>query len=165
MEKTPTLLMKELKYIQSEVDRLHKEDTERSFAPLNENMEFKYDTGYSYEDNRATIKNLQKEELRIKSALARFNSVTRAQGLNLTIAEALVRISQLQNEIKILTELSKKPEYSETAIGGYGSNKTVTNKINYDQNRVIEDLVNAQRELSAIQIAVDKTNLTTPIEY
>ena len=30
---------------------------------------------------------------------------------------------------------------------------------------VIEDLKKLQKELSAIQIAVDKTNLTTPIEY
>lgn len=91
--------------------------------------------------------------------------MTKAYGLELTIAEALVRIGQIKNEIKVLSGLSTKTEYTETSIGDYGSNKTVTNKINYDQNKVIEDLKALQKELSAIQITVDKTNLTTPIEY
>lgn len=165
MQKTPTLLMKELNYLQSEAERLYKEDLERSFAPLDENMKFKYDTGYSYENNRKELKKIHDEELKIRSALAKFNSVTKAIGLDLTIAEALVRIGQLKNEIKVLTTLSKKTEYTETAVGNYSNRKTVTNKINYDQNKVIEDLKKLQKELSAIQIAVDKTNLTTPIEY
>ena len=165
MQKTPTLLMKELNYLQSEATRLYTEDAERSSAPLNEKMEFKYDTGYSYENNRKELERIYKEELKIRSALAKFNSVTKANGIDLTIAEALVRIGQLKNEIKVLTSLSKKAEYTETTLGGYSSKITVTSKINYDQNKVIEDLKKLQKELSTIQIAVDKTNLTTPIEY
>ena len=83
----------------------------------------------------------------------------------MTVAEALVRISQLQKEIKILTFLAKKTEYTEASVGGYISNKTVINKINYDQSKAIADLKKLQQELSRIQIAVDKTNLTAPIEY
>ena len=165
MKKTPTLLMKELKFLQSEEELLHLEDTERSFANLNEKMEFRYDTGYSYEKNREEMNKIYEQELRIRSALAKFNSITKVEGLDLTVAEALVRISQLQKEIKILTVLANKTEYTETSVGGYGSNKTVTNKINYDQSKAIADLKKLQQELSRIQIAVDKTNLTTPIEY
>ena len=150
MKNTPTLLMKELKFLQSEAERLHLEDTERSFAPLNEKMEFRYDTGYSYEKNREEMNKIYEQELRIRSALAKFNSITKVEGLDLTVAEALVRIGQFQKEIKILTVLA---------------NKTVINKINYDQNKAIADLKKLQQELSRIQIAVDKTNLTAPIEY
>ena len=165
MNKTPTLLMKELKSLQSEVERLYAEEKERSSAPLNEKMEFKYDTGYSYEANRKELDRLFKEELKIRSALAKFNSVTKVEGFDLTIAEALVRISQLKNEVKVLSSLARKAEYSETTLGGYSSAKTVTYKINYDQTKAVEDLKKAQKELSALQIAVDKTNLSTPIEY
>ena len=165
MQKTPTLLMKELKFLETEAERLHAEDVERSSAPVNENMEFKYDTGYSYENNRKEIEKINKEEMKIRSVLAKFNSVTKASGLDLTIAEALVRIGQLKEEIKVLSNLANKKEYSEVNVGGYGSSKTVTFKINYDQNKAIEDLRNLQRELSAIQIAVDKTNLTAVIKY
>ena len=165
MLRTPTLLMKELNYLRTEATRLHSEDLERSCAPIDDKNEYKYDTGYSYESNRQEIERINKEELKIRSALAQFNSVTKAYGLDLTIAEALVRIGQLKSEIKVLSGLANKAEYTETSVGGYSSNKTVTNKINYDQNKVIEDLKALQKELSAIQIAVDKTNLTTPIEY
>lgn len=164
MTKTPTLLMKELNFLQSEAIRIHTEDTERSYAPVDENMEYKYETGYSYENNRKELERINREELRIRSALAKFNSTTKAHGLDLTIAEALVRIGQLRSEIKVLTALACRTEYTETSVGGYSS-KTVTTKINYDQNKVINDLRNLQNELSAIQIAVDTTNLTTPIEY
>ena len=157
--------MKELKFLQSEAKRLHLEDTERSFASLNEQMEFRYDTGYSYEKNREEMKKIYEQELHIRCALAKFNRVTKIEGFDLTVAEALVRIGQLQGEIKILTDLATKTEYTETSVGGFGSNKTVTNKINYDQSKTIADLKELQQELSRIQIAVDKTNLTTPIEY
>ena len=77
MKKTPTLLMKELKFLQSEAERLHFEDTERSAAPLDEKMEFRYDTGYSYEKNREEMNKIYEQELRIRSALAKFNSTTK----------------------------------------------------------------------------------------
>lgn len=165
MKKTPTLLMKELHFLQSEAKRLYQEEMDRSYAPLDENMEFKYETGYSYEKNREELNKIFLEELKIKSALAKFNSVNKAQGLDLTIAEALVRIGQLKNEIKSLDMLASRSEYNECSVGYRNSQKTTTNKINYDQNKVINELRRCQKELSTIQIAVDKTNLTTFIEY
>ena len=111
------------------------------------------------------MKKIYEQELHIRCALAKFNRVTKIEGFDLTVAEALVRIGQLQGEIKILTDLATKTEYTETSVGGFGSNKTVTNKINYDQSKTIADLKELQQELSRIQIAVDKTNLTTTIEY
>ena len=166
LQKTPTLLMKELNFLTEEANRIYQEDAERSYAPVDENMEYKYETGYSYENNRKELERINKQELRIRSALAKFNSTTKAYGLDLTIAEALVRIAQLRVEIKALTTLANRTEYKETAVGGgYGLTKTITTRINYDQNKVINDLRNLQHELSTIQIAVDKTNLTTPIEY
>lgn len=165
MQKTPTLLMKELKFLETEAERLHTEDLECSSAPLNEQMEFKYDTGYSYENNRKEMKKIYEEEMKIRSALAKFNAVTKADGLELTIAEALVRISQLKNEIKVLTKLANQKEYTETELGGYNNTKTLTYKINYDQNKATQDLRALQKELSTIQIAVDKTNLTAIVNY
>lgn len=165
MLRTPTLLMKELNYLRAEASRLHQEDIDRSYAPINEKNEYKYDTGYSYENNRKEIERINKEELRIRSTLAKFNSVTKVKGLDLTIAEALVKIAQLKEEIRVLTRLANKQEYEEKSIGNYIGSQTITNKINYDQNKVITDLNKLQRELSAIQIAVDETNLTTQIEF
>ena len=140
MKKTPTLLMKELNYLQTEINRLYSEDLERSSAPLNDDLTFKYDTGYSYEKNRKEIAELYAQELKIKSILAKFNSVTKAIVLYLTIAEALVRICQLKSEIRVLTTLSRKKEYTETSVDRYGDGANLTTKITFDQNKVILDL-------------------------
>ena len=165
MLRTPTLLMKELNYLRTEATRLHSEDLERSYAPIDDKNEYKYDTGYSYESNRQEIERINKEELKIRSTLAKFNSVTKVKGLDLTIAEALVKIAQLKEEIKVLKRLADRREYEETAVGSYAASKAITTKINYNQNKVKIDLNKLLRELSAIQIAVDETNLTTQIEY
>ena len=165
MLKTPTLLMKELNYLRAKAQILNDEYLSRSYAPLNENMEYRYDTGYSYESNRKELERINKEELRIRSTLAKFNSVTKVEGLDLTIAEALVKIGQLKDEIKVLTRLANRTEYEETSVGSYAGSKAITTKINYDQNQVKIDLARLQKELSAVQIAVDQTNLTTQIEF
>ena len=55
-------------------------------APDFDKSDIKIDTGYSYENNRKELKKIHDEELKIRSALAKFNSVTKAIGLDLTIA-------------------------------------------------------------------------------
>ena len=163
MKKTPTLLfLKELKFFQEELKRLHEEDEERSYAPIKENMEFKYETGYSYENNRQKIKDLHDQELLIRSALAKFNAVTKVDGLDMTIAEALVKIAQLRDEIKVLTTMASRKEIF---LENHYPSATVTNRITYNQIKVREDLAKAQKELANIQMAVDKTNLTALVDY
>ena len=154
--------MKELKYLGEEVKRLYKEDEERSYAPLNENMELKYKTGYSYEHNHEEIHKLHAEELRIKSALAKYNSVTVIDEINMTIAEALVKMAQLKEEIKVLSPLADKSEIFKLQNYRYDEE---TYKIVYNQGKVIEDLRQLQRQLSKIQMAVDRINLTALVEY
>ena len=164
-KKSPTLLMKELVFLRNEAGRLHQEDIELSYAPLNESMEFKYDTGYVYENTRNRIKEIHSEELRIKSALAKFNSVTKVIGMDITIAEALVRIGQLREEIQALEYLAKQTEYKESRGSARYNESAQLSKINYNQQKVLEDLRANQKELTALQVAVDKTNLTAEVEY
>ena len=162
MRKTPALLMKELKFFREETKRLYKEDEERSFAPVDERLEHKYDTGYVYERNHEEIRRIHAEELRIRSALAKFNATTRVDGLDMTIAEALVRISQLKEEIKALMPLASKPLiYKGDSYRG----DEATYKINYNQEVVRHELGYYQRELAKIQMAVDTINLNALVYY
>ena len=162
MKKTPTLLMKELKFYREEITRLYKEDAERSYAPVNADMEYKYDTGYSYEKNRKKIREINEEEMKIRSALSKFNATTKVDGIDMTISEALVKISQLKDEVKQLMGLASRQEvFNEEHYGA----APITNKIIYNQVVVKEDLRKAQKELANIQIAVDRINLTALVEY
>lgn len=163
MKKTPTLLMKELKYYHEEVNRLYSEDQERSSAPINEKNEYKYETGYSYENNRREIERIHEEELKIKSALAKFNAVTKVDGLDMTISEALVKIAQLKEDIKVLMPLANRAEVFRKNDDFRSSAETY--KITYNQAKVRDDLRKLQKELTTIQMAVDRINLTALVEY
>jgi len=163
MKKTPTLLMKELGYIEAEILNLHNEDEKNSYAPLNEDLSFRYKNDYDYENVRNELSNLYQQELKIRSILAKFNTETKADGTDMSMQEALVRIAQLRGEIKILSKLANAKEYFDVK-GDYYSRTTVTNKVLYDISRATENLKEAQRELTTLQMAVDKTNLTTFID-
>lgn len=156
--------MKELNYIREEIEQINKVDMEQSSVPLNENMQYMYESTYSYSDNRAKVKELQAREMAIKSALACFNSVTKAEGLDMTIAECLVRIGQIKSEIKVLSYMAKVAEYDcGDLVDRYSQRNKSIHKIVYDQEMVKKDLRELQQELTRIQVAVDRTNLTTEV--
>lgn len=163
MNKTPTELMKELKYIKQEINRLHMNNRVASVIPLNKEMEPTFEIEYSYESYRNTIKELQARELAIKSALAKFNSTTKAHGMDLTIAEALVRIGQLTDEIGSITEMANRTSYY---IGNESYREGPINwKTQYNPSEVLEDLRGMQSELATLRMAVDRVNLTESVEF
>ena len=163
MQKTPTLLMKELTFLKKEAQRLYDAEEERSCAPVNDKMSFKYDTGYSYEDTRKELKRIHDDELRIRTALIKFNCTTKVIGYDLTLTEALIRLAQLRKEVDSLEELAERAEYFEDD-DDYDEKKPNTMKICYDLKNAKADLRKCEKELSDLQVAIDKTNLTTPID-
>lgn len=165
MKKSPTFLMKELKAVQTEIASIHKSDERDSSVPLDVDYTPRYESSYSYDGNRQKIKELQKREAEIHLALNKFNISAKVEGYDLTIAEALVKISQLRSEIKILTPMVDHQEiyYSGSAYNCYHSSDSVR-KSCYDISKVKEDLKNLQHELSSLQVAVDKTNLNSLID-
>lgn len=164
MKKTPTLLMKELKYLSLEINKLYEFDKTNSFVPVNEKLDSKYDNNYNYLENRNKIDELYQKERNIKKILNEFNVNTYLQGTNMTIQEALVRISQLQQELTILTKLASKREYYTEYVGTYTDKKEVIYHLTYDLNKVNEDLKKVQKELTFLQMSVDKINLSSFIE-
>lgn len=163
MQKTPTLLMKELNFLKKEAERLYNEEEERSYAPVNDKMAPKYDTGYSYENTRKELRRIHDEELRIRSTLVKFNCSTNVIGYDFTISEALIKIAQLRNEIDSLGDLAEKSEFFEDD-DDYDERKPSTMKTCYDVKKAKADLRKCEKELSDLQVAVDKTNLTVLID-
>lgn len=161
MKKVPSELMKELKYISEETNKLLNHGLD-IVGPINENKEFLFDSGYSYEKNQEELKTLFERERKIRKALLSFNTTYTIKDLGLTISEALIRISQLQCRIKSLTKLAnEKPMFSREMDSG----ELVIYRLRYDLDKVKADLREAQSELSKLQLAVDAVNLTVPIEF
>ena len=81
----------------------------------------------------------------------------------MTIAEALVRMGQLKSLISNLTTLANKSSYYRERAS-YNS-EAIDMKTLYDVKSAKEDLKKYQRELSRLQVAVDKTNINSKVEY
>ena len=167
MSASATELMKQLKYIEAEINDIHRNDEEKSTVPAVETVVDNrttlaplYEGTYNFEDNRNRIRELFSEEREIKRILSRFNNETMVEGYDFTIAEGLVRIAELKSEIKVLTNITKGGEY----VADRYSSSSVKMAV-FDVRAARKVLKEYQRELSALQVAVDKTNLNSKIEY
>lgn len=164
MKKSPTLLMKELKAIETEIAQIHTSDERDSSVPVDVDYTPRFENSYSYEKNRQRVKELQEREAQIHAALSVFNLTTKVEGFDLTISEALVRIAQLRNEIKVLTPMVSHqelfmPDYSLRYHRGDEIRKSC-----YEITKVKQDLKALQQDLAALQVAVDKINLNSSID-
>ena len=168
MKSSATELMKRLKYIENELDDIHTSDEINSSVPVVETVIDKqtkltelYESTYNFDENRKRAEELFQEEREIKMLLNKFNNETLVEGYDFTLSEGLVRIAQLKSEIRVITSITKNGEYFRPdRYGSSGVKKSV-----FDIKAAKETLKEYQRELSALQVAVDKTNLNSTIEY
>ena len=168
MKSSATELMKRLKYIENELDDIHTSDEENSAVPVVETVIDKqtkltelYESTYNFDENRARVQELFQEEREIKKLLNKFNNETLVEGYDFTVSEGLVRIAQLKSEIKVIASITKNGEYFRADRYSSGGVK----KSVFDIKAAKETLKKYQRALSALQVAVDRTNLNSTIEY
>lgn len=163
MKKSATKLMKELKGIEQEIARLHKEEEITSIVPVDCDYNTRYESDYSYESTRKELEGLYKRRAAIKSILTKFNFETKVDGYEFTMTEALVELAQLKCEAKQLRMLASRTTYTR---GNYESSfrGDEVGKVSYDLGVVKSDLKKLEEETSALQVAIDKTNLNSLID-
>lgn len=167
MKISPTELMKKLKYIESEISDIHDMDMKDSLVPMTKEVKedgtFKlvplYEREYDFNANREQIENLYTEERKIRNILFQFNASTKVIGYDFTMSEALVRLGQIKKEIRVLDLLASNRKMNSEYRG-----ETIS-KVTYDIEDAKSALRNKQSELSALQVAIDKTNLVSEIDY
>lgn len=170
MKITATELMKQLKFIQEEITTIHQDDNNKSYVLVekvtDDNNRSKlvplYAEEYNFLNNRNRINSLYIEERKIRNLLSIFNTKTLVIGYDFNINEGLVRLAQLKEEIKVLTNLARKSQYESTT--NYRNNEVIIYKVSYDIDEAKNYLRKAQKEMSALQVAIDKTNLNSQIE-
>lgn len=171
MKITATELMKKLKFIEEELNDIYSDDKTNSTVLMEKKTgndgKTIYDPAfaneYDFASNRKKVKELFNEERKIKNVLNTFNNNTLVDGYDFNINEGLVRLAELKKEISTLTILAKKTQFFSSSPN-YNSEISV-----YKSCYNIEDAKNilkeTQRELSALQVAIDKTNLNSSIEF
>lgn len=160
MKKSPTLLMKELKSIKERIAELHKADLHDSMETVHTLDEEPSLSAYSYEENREAIRKLRERESAIHRALSLFNLETKIPGFDLTISEGLLRLGQLRDEIEVLSTLASRRQVRKSE--GYAAE--YYDKCCYEVAKAKEDLKAMREERTALQVAIDRVNLTSDID-
>ncbi len=123
---------------------------------------------YDFAEVSANITDIDEKIVKIKHAINVSNSVNTISACDreMTIDEALVRMAQLNQRKAFLDDLRKK-EPQTRVYAGYSSRRNSAPEyeyINYDLALVKDEYDRVDREISAIQIALDRYNLTVEFE-
>lgn len=170
MKLTATELMKKLKFIEEELNDIYSDDKTNCTVLMEKKTDKDgkstynpaFTNEYDFASNRKKVKELFNEERRIKNVLNTFNNNTLVDGYDFNINEGLVRLAELKKEISTLTILAKKTQFFSTT-NYKGEISVYKSCYNIDDAKNI--LKETQRELSALQVAIDKTNLNSSIEF
>ena len=159
---THTEAMKEIKKLEDEKRRLLQEEKATCTVTYTEN-ETPIDTGYSYQETNKAIIDYDFRIRHLKALLAKSNATTIIKGFDITIAEALIYLAQLTQQLERFQELSlRQPLVREGATYRNAS---------YEFTKTLYDVKEAKKQyqecfdlISKLQMAIDLTNLTTTID-
>ena len=105
---------------------------------------------------------LNKEEIRIKTALNTFNNITRLD-CGLTIAQALVRLPQLNEEKRAIAPLIRRRLPVRKSLSSNGS-IIEYNYANYDIEKAKEYYDELDKKITDIQLQLNVTNNKSVID-
>lgn len=163
MKKCNAELMKDLKELQYEIKKLIDAEVEESVVTYT-SKEKKIENGYNYQSTRSKLSNMQKEERKIKSLLAKSNATTKVDGFNMTLAEGLVYLAELNTNKTHLEKLCARQAITRVEPQNYGSNLVQYRETRYKLEDAKSDLKKVKKEIAKLQMAIDRTNLTNMIE-
>ena len=121
----------------------------------------RFDHGYDFAKTREKVGALDAEIRKLKHLLNLANATVVVQEFDMTLGECLVYLAQLSREMYVVNFMaSKEPITSATKLGG----KVEYTVLNYDKSECQAKLEWLQQTIAALQIAIDRTNLTNMIE-
>ena len=167
MKKCNTELMKELKAVQIELEDLIDEANTKNTVSYFEGEE-EVEKDFDYESFIKKMNDLKEKERKLKTLLAYSNATTKLVGMEeMTIGEGLIKLAQLSSELKVLSGYKTRKQIVKSikhaTFEGDKDRVYVTEHL-YDPNKVDEDIKTLQREISHLQVAIDRTNLTNLID-
>lgn len=155
-----TEAMKQIKELEIQKKTLLYNEDARCTVSYREG-EDKLSANYDYAQTRKKIREIDKRVRSIKHALAVANCKINVDAFDVTIGEALVLLAQLRAEESQLDDLTDRNQLSRriTQNGVIEFTECV-----YDLETVENDLAELRKKISALQIAIDRANLTNEIE-
>ena len=152
--------MKEIRALEEKKAMLLSSETE-GFRVSYKEGESKVDTGYSYEDTRREIAEIDARIREIRSKIALANCTVRLEGFDATIGEGLVMLAQWNAEYERLSYMCRMQQKTRriTANGVLEYTECL-----FDVARVEAERDELRRKIGSLQVAIDRANLTSYVE-
>lgn len=161
MKKCNTELLKEIKILEEKKeDIITLEDEECKVTYLEGEKKIK--SNYSYENVRKAIDDIDTKIRKYKALLAISNATTIVLEFNMTIGECLIYLAQLNSKKQLLSNYASQKQLKR--VSSTYSNKVEYTELLYDVDKVKIELLELQRLIARLQMAIDRTNLTNLIE-
>lgn len=155
-----TEAMKEIRELEERKARLLDKERMESEVSYKEGEE-KILPDYSYEQTRRELDELDGKIRAIRTILAKSNCNTVLEDFGISIGEGLVMLAQMNNAFCQLARLAEKQQISRRiTVGGVLEYSECV----YDVKQATADLEALRKRISALQIAIDRANLTTMVE-
>lgn len=119
---------------------------------------------YNFGVTQGELDSLNDEIVKLKHAINVFNTTTVLPGLGYTIDAALVRMKMLSEKKERLGAMKRVQPTTRLPSMGYGKAKPEYRYRNYEAKDVEREYRKAEKELTDIQIALDKANLESRID-
>jgi hypothetical protein len=152
--------MKEIKNLEEEKMMIIMNERDRRTVSYKEG-EKPLDTGYSYVKTREEIARIDGRIREIKAALALANATVRIEEFDVTVGEALVMLAQYTAEYDRLGDMANMQQLTRRITPNGTLEYT---KCLFDVKGADSDRRELKRKISALQIAIDRANLTSMIE-
>ena len=117
---------------------------------------------YDYAETSGALLEYDDRIRKLKRLLAYANATTIVEGFGMTINEALIYLAQLNAKVRRYDYLISFQKLTRKTVGIDG--KIEYTKILYDQEDAGRKLEEAKSEVIQLQMAIDRTNLTSFID-
>ncbi len=152
-----------LKSLVKERDRL--KETEKNsmmfLASVGEDPESNR-PAYDFAGTQGKLRELEDRIVAIKHALSVFNTTMNLPYTDMTIDQALVRMPLLKEQVDKLSDMARMPK--KKRVASYHQTFVDYEFANFDPDEVLAMLREKQDELTKLQLALDKVNMTEPID-
>ena len=161
MKKCHTEIMKTIKRLEEEKDSwtIHEKNNCRITYMVDEEPII---PNYDYEETSKQLVWYDDEIRRLKGLLAYANSTVIVEGFDMTINQAIIYLAQLNERLKRYDYLITFQKLTRKTVGFDG--KVEYTKIIYDQEDAGRKLEEVKTEIIQLQMAIDRTNLTSYID-
>ncbi len=162
MKKCNTEIMKDIKNLTMKKAELLDYEQRECLTTYAEN-EKPIVSEYDYVELSKKIDEIDDNIRHLKQLLSYANSTVIVEGFDMTIAEALVYLAQLQSKKSRLNQLKNRAPLTRESAN-YRSAVVEYTKTNYDVTIVQKEYDEVVDKIQKLQMAIDRTNLTNMID-